>query len=135
MHKSLEQAVRERARGACEYCRLPEYAFNFKFPIDHIIALQHGGATTFENLALACGFCNAHKGPNVAGIDRPTGNLEPLFNPRLHHWKDHFLWQGPRLFGITGIGRVTVGVLAINHPVRVRARQALLDEGRFPPPH
>ncbi len=37
--------------------------------IDHVIAEQHHGPTTLENLALACFHYNNHKGPNVAGID------------------------------------------------------------------
>jgi hypothetical protein len=32
--------------------------------------------------------------------------------------------------GTTPIGRATVSVLAINQPVRVAARRALMDEGR-----
>ena len=35
--------------------------------------------------------------------------------------------------GLTAIGRTTVQVLAINDPVMVRTREALIAEGRFPP--
>jgi hypothetical protein len=35
--------------------------------------------------------------------------------------------------GRTAIGRVTVVVLAMNHPDAVRARQELIEEGVFPP--
>ena len=43
------------------------------------------------------------------------------------------LTDGPLLTGRTAIGRVTVEVLLINDPDRVRLREALIDEGVFPP--
>jgi hypothetical protein len=52
--------------------------------VDHIIARQHDGATTIDNLALACLHCNRHKGPNIAGRDVATGDLVRLFHPRQH---------------------------------------------------
>lgn len=59
--------------------------------------------------------------------------LVPLFNPRRHKWRRHFRWNGPRLVGLTLIGRVTVAVLGINFDYRVAFRQGLIDEGMFPP--
>jgi hypothetical protein len=50
------------------------------FHIDHVIARQHGGATEFESLALACIHCNRFKGPNVAGVDPSSGDIVRLFN-------------------------------------------------------
>lgn len=38
--------------------------------LDHLIALQHGGATTDANLALACIECNQSKGADLAAIDQ-----------------------------------------------------------------
>src|SRR5208337_5662096 len=52
------------------------------FPIDHIIARQHGGSTTLDNLALSCLHDNTHKGPNVAGIDPISKRISRQFNPR-----------------------------------------------------
>ena len=52
------------------------------FQIDHVIAEQHHGATVPENLALPCLNDNLHKGPNIAGLDPPTGLLTRLFHPR-----------------------------------------------------
>ena len=40
---------------------------------DHIVAVQHGGETVSENLALACCDCNLLKGPNLASVDPVTG--------------------------------------------------------------
>jgi 5-methylcytosine-specific restriction endonuclease McrA len=51
---SMRRAVHARAKGCCEYCRIPELGTLFGHEPDHIIAKQHGGETTLENLALAC---------------------------------------------------------------------------------
>jgi len=41
---ALASEVRERAGHACEYCRMPEAFYpTTPFPLDHIIARQHGG--------------------------------------------------------------------------------------------
>src|SRR5271156_5210547 len=69
MDRVLDLESRRRAVGRCEYCRLPESAFRMPFVLDHIIARQHGGRTESANLALCCGRCNLHKGPNIASID------------------------------------------------------------------
>jgi 5-methylcytosine-specific restriction endonuclease McrA len=50
----LGRRVRRRALNRCEYCRLPQAASDLTFPIDHIIARQHGGKTRADNLALSC---------------------------------------------------------------------------------
>jgi HNH endonuclease len=133
MNKELDQEVRRRAGGCCEYCGLPQAAYRFRFPIDHIIALQHGGSTVLENLALACVRCNRHKGPNLTGIDPVTNSLVRLFNPRTDTWDDHFQWLAAELFGLTPTGRATIRVLSINDPNAIAVRQALIAEGAFPP--
>lgn len=98
MHGSLARKVRERAGHVCEYCRMPHaYYPTVPFPIDHIIARQHGGKMTLGNLALSCLHDNSHKGPNIAGVDPRTGKLTKLFNPRRHKWERHFRWDGPYL--------------------------------------
>ena len=128
----LERRVRERAKERCEYCRLPQTASRFRHVVDHIIARKHGGTSELENLALACGRCNLHKGANIAGIDPATGTLCRLFNPRKDRWEEHFAVSGATLTGLTPIGRATVRVLVMNHPNRVAARQALLDADEGP---
>jgi hypothetical protein len=68
--ETLAERVRQRAKFACEYCRMPrDFYPTVAFPIDHVIAKQHGGPTVFGNLALSCLHDNSHKGPNVAGFD------------------------------------------------------------------
>jgi 5-methylcytosine-specific restriction endonuclease McrA len=133
MDEALAKVVRERAGYTCEYCRLPQAFYQTPFEIDHIIAKQHGGPTTFSNLALSCLHCNGHKGPNIAGLDPKTRKLTGLFNPRRHRWRKHFRWDGPYLVGRTAVGRATVVVLALNDSTAVQARAQLIAEGVFPP--
>ena len=134
MAESLDDQVWKRARGRCEYCRMPHNLDPLPFQVDHIIARQHRGRTSLGNLALACLSCNNHTGPNIAGIDPEgaDGGVVRLFNPRDDEWAEHFEWDGPSLKGKTAIGRVTVYVLAMNLSHRVALRQTLIDEGVFP---
>jgi hypothetical protein len=129
MKASLKQQVWERARGACEYCRMPSQFYLAPYQIDHIIAQQHHGRTVLANLALACYHCNLHKGPNIAGKDPVTGRTTRLFHPRKDRWEDHFRWRGPRLVGTTAVGRTTIQVLNINHTAFVLVRKALREAG------
>ena len=133
MAPNLEQLVWQRARSHCEFCQIPAAQLQQALGFDHIVALQHHGATVASNLALACFPCNRQKGPNLAGIDPVTGKLTRLFHPRRHRWNRHFRWQGPRLLAKTAVGRVTLYVLDINHPLRISLRRSLMEEGAFPP--
>lgn len=128
----LERSVRERAKHRCEYCRIPAIVSEFTFPLDHIIARQHGGTTALENLALSCPHCNYHKGPNLSGIDPETGKHTRLYHPRRNRWRSHFEWDGPVIAAKTAVGRTTLYVLAMNHPDRVEARRILIEAGLFP---
>lgn len=132
MDRLLREKVWSRARSRCEYCQMPQEFIDAIHEVDHVIAEKHRGATSLENLALACFHCNNHKGPNIAGIDPSTGNLSRLFHPRNDDWQAHFQWQGPLLVGLTPIGRATLEVLAINVRHRLIHRQALIAEGVFP---
>ena len=135
MDAKLKAQVRRRARFRCEYCGFPELFAELRFQIDHIIARQHGGQTRADNLALACFRCNSHKGTNLSGLDPQSARIVPLFHPRREVWKEHFVWTGPRLVGLTPAGRATVGVLRINRPDAVLGRSSLMEEGvSFAPP-
>ena len=127
--KGLANLVRRRAGDRCEYCGLPERLSKLPHVADHVIARQHLGTSSDENLALSCGFCNRHKGPNIGGIDVESGKFVRLFNPRIDRWDEHSSWNGPLVVGRTDVGRVTVLVLALNHPIQVANRQAMMDEG------
>lgn len=121
---ATRKRIRERAEGRCEYCRIRQDDEPFiTYQIEHVIPKQHGGSDDEENLALACPQCNLHKGPNLAGIDAETGAIEPLFNPRLQGWDEHFEARGPHLLGKTPTGRVTVRVLAMNDDARLDVRR------------
>lgn len=133
MFESTRQFVRTRAGHACEYCRMPQRVYQIPFHVEHVIAVQHGGTDAPDNLALACQPCNSHKGPNLASLDPDTGRLTRLFHPRTDVWDDHFMWSGHLLVGRTDIGRTTVALLVINHPVPRSVRAALMLEGDFPP--
>jgi hypothetical protein len=132
MNAATRRLVWQRAQNRCEYCRLHQDDDDFaSFHVEHIVARQHGGSDRPGNLCLSCAACNSAKGPNLAGYLEER--VVPLFNPRTQRWERHFRWRGGRLFGRTRCGIVTIRVLNINDPGRVRLRESLIEEGRFPP--
>ncbi len=131
MEPVLREALRSRAGGRCEYCRLPELLTTLRFQQDHVIARKHRGAGTLANLAWSCADCNAHKGSDLAGLDAEMGRLERLFNPRTDRWEEHFEWKGAELFGKTALGRVTVALLQINREERLAVRRELMAAAIF----
>lgn len=91
MSAHLRQRVRLRAGRRCEYCRLHERDLPlWPFHADHVIAEQHGGPKTMQNLAWACQRCNLFKGSNLTGIDPDSAEVVRLFNPRHHRWANIF---------------------------------------------
>jgi hypothetical protein len=128
----LRQFVQERAGGRCEYCLYPQDVSFLAFEVEHIIAEKHGGATTADNLALACPYCNRFKGTDLGSLDPETGQLTPFFNPRTQRWADHFRLDGARIAPLTPEGRVTVAILQLNHPDRIMERQRLIQAGKYP---
>ena len=122
---ALRELVRSRAAGVCEYCRISERFTLAEHDIDHVIAVKHGGQTVVENLALCCAVCNRFKGSDIASIDPETEQLTPLFHPRLDSWDDHYEFRNGEILGLTSTGRVTVRLLRMNRPTRVKERQLL----------
>ena len=123
MDAAVREFVRKRADNRCEYCGLEQsFVDHAPFAVEHIIAKQHRGSDEMSNLALACDRCNAFKGPNIAGLDPQTGNLVPLFNPRMHLWREHFAFAGSLVIGLTPEGRTTVEILNMNATERVQLR-------------
>ncbi|EKF01464.1 putative McrA/HNH [Tolypothrix sp. PCC 7601] len=102
---------------------------------DHIHPRSRGGETTFENLCLACRSCNEFKADLTEAIDPVTGEITPLFNPRIQIWSDHFNWSSDatRVEGLTNIGRATIICLRMNNPVIVAARRRWTTSGWHPP--
>ncbi len=41
MDKRLEQEVRQRVEGLCEYCKFPEALSELRHVVDHVVARQH----------------------------------------------------------------------------------------------
>ena len=132
MDQPLRSLVRDRAGNVCEYCRLPQASSRYVcFHVEHIIARRHKGPSEADNLAVACGFCNHHKGPNIAGIDPESGRLVPLYHPRRDRWSDHFKWEDTMIVGKTPEGRTTVELLAMNDWQRLELRENLRSLGEL----
>ena len=132
MNPKLRQFVHERAGDRCEYCLMRLHTSARPFHAEHIIAQQHQGSDEKGNLALACQNCNLLKGPNLTSIDPDTSLLTRLFHPRQDVWEDHFRIDGPRICGLTDIGRTTVWLLEMNDEDRVALRVALQEAGEWP---
>jgi hypothetical protein len=128
----LRREVTARAGNCCEYCRLSQEDNTFSFQIDHVIAEKHEGETVLENLSLSCPNCNGYKGSDIGSIDRETGKLTPLYNPRTQNWDDHFQLSGPFIEPRTPEGRVTVRLLRFNRDAQITERRSLIALGRFP---
>jgi HNH endonuclease len=130
MQAALRKLVEVRAGYRCEYCRLHhDFQPLAAFHVEHIIARQHGGQDTSENLALACHRCNLHKGPNLTSRDPETEALTRLFHPRQDRWTEHFEFRQATIIGLTAIGRTTATLLQMNTPDRIDLRKELLKAG------
>jgi hypothetical protein len=131
MAVGIRKLIRSRAEGRCEYCRLPDFADEWPFHVEHIVAKQHGGDNRENNLCWACIRCNVRKGTNLASIDPQTGEQASLYNTRTQVWADHFAVRNARIVGLTATGRCTVRLLRMNDRSRVVLRRELIAEGRF----
>jgi len=128
----LRAEVRHRASGRCEYCGLHEGDVYAPHEPDHIIAEQHGGPTTAENLAYACYHCNRYKGANLASVDPESGQPVFLSQPRRDTWADHFRIEGAIIVGLTAMGRTTSALLRFNTPERLESRRLLILAQWYP---
>src|SRR2546422_6336431 len=70
---ALRQRVAAAARHRCGYCLSAEAVVGLPMEIEHIVPEALGGATTEDNLWLACQACNGHKSKRVSGTDPATG--------------------------------------------------------------
>jgi len=122
---SLQRRVRERARERCEYCGIAQELQEATFHIDHVVPRVEGGATSLDNLALACVSCSLRKGPRRAATDPDTGAESALYDPRSQRWDDHLrLADDGRLEGLTPTGRATIALLKMNRPLAILLRHA-----------
>lgn len=138
MRRAERQAVVDRARNLCEYCRSPADYSLAAFEVEHILPSVSGGTDDLDNLAWSCPHCNSHKAAAVeaADPDSPEQNeLVPLFHPRRDSWNEHFIWSSDSLtiVGTTATGRATVVRLGMNRQEAVNLRHLLAGVGLHPP--
>lgn len=128
MRKSITSStkfyVAERANYKCEYCLIPEKLSFYKFQIEHIISIKHGGNNRKENLAYCCPECNYSKGTDVGTYI--ANNLTRFFNPRLDNWEEHFELKKGEIIAKTDIGEATVIILKFNQIDRLIFRNQLI---------
>lgn len=122
MSTYLPEELRSRTKQAdgnrCQYCLTSEANSGTPLTCEHITPRSKGGPTSFENVCRACRTCNEFKGDATSGVDPLTGEMVPLFNPRIQRWSDHFEWSADatKVEGLTPVGRATVIALRMNHP-------------------
>lgn len=128
------RAVRERAKGRCEYCHTPDSFVPGSFAVEHILPRSKTGRTHLENLAFSCPACNAHKYSKVEGFDPLSRTLVKLFHPRKQRWEDHFVWSDDftLVIGVTPTGRATLDTLQMNQSKMVNLRRLLVRAGLHP---
>ncbi|MGF1538481.1 MAG: HNH endonuclease [Elainellaceae cyanobacterium] len=78
----LQRRVREHFRDCCAYCQTAEHLTAMSFEFEHICPRAAGGKTIFENLCLACPYCNRHKGDRQNALDPDSSETVPLFHPQ-----------------------------------------------------
>ncbi len=108
--------VIKRARGRCEYCRIPISHCPDPFEVEHIVPLAGSGTSETPNLAWACRGCNGSKSAKIDVFDPQTGEISRLFHPRQDLWSEHFHWTKDEreVVGLTSVGRATVAALDMN---------------------
>ena len=133
--KEFDREIRGQANYRCGYCLNPQELMPYKLEIEHIYPRALGGESIEENLWLACRECNAHKAAKTKAIDRLTGKLVKLFNPRKQDWQEHFEFsrEFTEIVGKTACGRATVECLQINNIYQTTARLAWTETRKFPP--
>lgn len=130
---SLQRRVRERADNRCEYCRLSQALQHATFHVDHVWPRSEGGATTLDNLALACVACSLRKSARTTASDPETGELVRLFNPRVDSWNEHFGVEDDfSIAGRTAAGRATIVALRLNDALATAIRGEDAKRGRYP---
>ncbi len=131
----IRQRVAEAAHHRCGYCLTFQTVVAIPMHVEHIIPEAIGGASTEENLWLACPMCNGYKGTQTHALDPQTDERVTLFNPRTRSWQEHFAWSkdGTLILGQTPIGRATVKALRLNNEYVVPSRRVWVAAGWHPP--
>jgi len=136
INAELRQQVSVRAGGCCAYCRSQARYATQSFSVEHILPRVQGGATTLDNLALACQGCNNHTYDNVAVPDPVSVQRVPLYHPRRDRWDTHFAWSDDftLMIGLSPTGRATVETVHLNCDGVVNLRRLRYAIGQHPPP-
>jgi hypothetical protein len=129
----LRRQIRTEVGELCGYCKSSERWLGISHEVEHIIPEAAGGASTPENLWLACRRCNSFKANRREAIDPLTRNSVALFHPRNDKWNEHFHWSfdGTMVIGVTACGRA-MAALQLNHPLVVVAREMWVRLGIHP---
>jgi len=132
--QNLRSFIAARAGHICEYCRAHADYFSTPFSVEHIVPKSLGGSNLPDNLAYACQGCNNIKFTKTTGIDPETSIVVPLFNPRIHVWEQHFIWDSELLHmvGLTPVGRASIDALKLNRIELCNLRAILFLIGVHP---
>ena len=133
--KALRLKTIAEADYRCEYCQTSSRLTGTPLVMGHILPKSLGGEDKPGNLAASCYRCNEFKGVKTHTRDPETGQLVPLFNPRIQVWSEEFVWGngGTHIIGQTPIGRATVLALRLNNEQIVEARAIWIEFGWHPP--
>lgn len=131
----LRRRVRSHFHNLCAYCRTPEALTVVIFEIEHIMPRSVGGATSFDNLCLACPTCNRYKSDRTFGLGDKQQQEAALFHPHRDVWTQHFSWNedATELVGLTLTGQVTIDTLRMNRPQMTRVRRLWVAMREHPP--
>lgn len=132
---TLRQQVFDRAGHRCEYCLTSRRVIGMPLVVDHVHPRVLGGSDEIGNLCAACYRCNEYKGSKTHSLDPATGEITPLFHPRLDNWREHLAWAngGTHIIGLTATGRATVLALRLNNDYAVEARILWIARQWHPP--
>jgi len=132
---SLYELVASDAHFQCGYCRCPQRVLPYRLEIEHLLPVSLGGTNDRDNLWLSCHRCNKLRSNYMEVTDPLTGEVVPIFNPRLDEWEKHFAWEHGALLivGSTARGRGTAATLDLNDRYHLSARGVWIAAGMYPP--
>ncbi|MBC7795511.1 MAG: HNH endonuclease [Pyrinomonadaceae bacterium] len=131
INAEIRRIVATRANNVCEYCLIAEEDAYFRFQVEHIISRKHDGSSELDNLALACVYCNRHKGSDIASLKPNTDELIRFYNPRKDKWREHFLLNETFIESLTEIGEATTRILQMNNDEQMLERDILIRQKRY----
>lgn len=135
LSKKIREFIAQRAHFRCEYCQSRADCACESFEAEHIIPQSQTGSSRPDNLAFTCRGCNSRKSDRTTALDPLSLQLEPLFNPRMDLWTEHFAWDDAftHVIGLSPTGRATVNALQLNRQGLVNLRKLMILGGIHPP--